>query len=106
MNLHALPVNLMQRLAAALDCTVPEIGLQGVGGGSINETVRIFASHRSLFCKINSASKFPHLFQKESSGLNLIKTQQVVHVPEVVDCFEEEDYQVLILEWVQPGERT
>ena len=105
MNLHALPVNLMQRLAAALDCTIPEIGTQGIGGGSINDTVRIFASHRSLFCKINSASKFPHLFEKESNGLNLIKTQKVVHVPEVVDCFEEEGYQVLLLEWIQPGER-
>lgn len=87
-------------------------GLQGdmtmasVGGGSINQTYRLRACHHTVFCKINSASKFPHLFQTESRGLTLIKEQGLVKTPEVIACFETGGHQVLLLEWIHSGERT
>ena len=79
---------------------------QAVGGGSINQTCRLTFADHSLFCKINSASKFPHLFQKEANGLNLIRKQEVIKTPGVIDCFEQDNAQVLLLEWIDTGERT
>ena len=77
-----------------------------VGGGCINETHRIRFGNQQFFCKVNSATKFPHLFEKESHGLELIARQKVIKVPGVIDCFETGGKQVLLLQWVNEGERT
>ena len=79
---------------------------QPVGGGSINQTYRLRFSDHSILCKINSATKFPQLFQKESHGLQLIEAQSVIRTPGVIDCFETGDFQFLLLEWISQGERT
>lgn len=80
--------------------------LQPVGGGSINQTFRISTGASTYFCKVNSATKFPHLFQKEAKGLQLLRTQGALRVPEVIDQFCSEDQQVLLLEWIQSGPKT
>ncbi len=53
-----------------------------------------------------STSAFPGLFQKEKAGLELIAEYDVIKTPLVIDCFEQDDTQILLLEWVEPGERT
>ena len=80
--------------------------LQPVGGGSINETFRIQSGDAFFFCKVNSATKFPHLFQKESNGLSLIQSHHKIKTPAVLNCFEAEGHQFLLLEWIEQGERT
>lgn len=83
-----------------------EIHLNSIGGGSINETYRIRLGEHEFFCKVNSASKFPHLFEKETNGLKLIAQQNIIQVPEIIDCFEANGKQVLLLKWINEGERT
>lgn len=80
--------------------------MQAVGGGSINETYRIGWGDRRYFGKLNSASKFPQLFQKEKAGLRLLSSQGILRTPDVVACGEKNGRQVLLLEWIEPGERT
>ncbi len=80
--------------------------VQAIGGGSINQTYRLEFAGQLLFCKLNSASKFPHLFETERRGLRLIQTRSTLLTPSVIDCFESGDAQVLLLEWIEPGERT
>lgn len=82
------------------------ISLHPIGGGSINDCYRVNLSNETLFCKTNSASAFPGLFQKEVAGLALVAKQGIIKTPSVIDCFEEGDTQVLLLEWTEPGERT
>jgi len=77
-----------------------------VSGGSINEAFRLVWGEKTVFCKINSASKFPQLFSKEAAGLRLLAGQRIIHTPTVIDCFEAEDYQVLLLDWIAEGSRT
>ena len=77
-----------------------------VGGGSINESYHINFGKQLLFCKVNSAIKFPGLFIKEKNGLALIRRQGIIKVPSVIDCFEHEGKQMLLLEWIREGERT
>jgi protein-ribulosamine 3-kinase len=76
-----------------------------IGGGSINNTYRIDLQNDSYFCKINSATKFPQLFEKECHGLQLINQKGVIKVPETLHCFQSFDHQVLILEWIPQGNR-
>lgn len=61
------------------------------GCGSINETYRIGFGDENVFCKVNAASRFPQLFQKEKAGLALIAKQGIIKTPAVMDCFEQED---------------
>ena len=77
-----------------------------VGGGSINEAYRISFEDQNIFCKLNSATKFPQLFAKEKNGLALIGKQHIIQVPLVINCFEQDGKQVLLMEWIQEGERN
>jgi fructosamine-3-kinase len=81
--------------------------LRPVGGGSINETFKVSLSDgTAFFCKMNSATKFPHLFEQERKGLERIGKQGVIRVPEVIGTMEMNGWQLLLLEWIGLGERT
>jgi fructosamine-3-kinase len=55
---------------------------------------------------VNSASKFPHLFEKEKNGLALIEKQDSIKVPGIVTHFISDDQQVLVLEWIEEGSKN
>src|SRR5215210_7087543 len=75
-----------------------------VGGGSINETYQLLINKKEkFFCKINSASRFPWMFEKEKNGLQLLASEKIIRVPEVVDSLLVNGSQVLILEWIEQG---
>jgi len=104
--LTAIQSSIQQRLIEKFASVPNEIHFGSVGGGCSNKTYRINFDNHQFFCKINSATKFPHLFQRETNGLELIAQQQIIKVPEVIDCFESNDQQILLLEWINEGERT
>ena len=75
-----------------------------VGGGSINQTYKVTINGKDqFFCKVNSNKKFPRMFEKESKGLELLASHNVIRVPEVIGLFTEDDHQVLVLEWIEQG---
>lgn len=75
-----------------------------VGGGSINQTYQASVNKKEkFFCKINSASKFPLMFETEKNGLELLSSRKIIRLPAVVGTFIENDYQVLVLEWIEQG---
>ena len=91
-----------------LDTRFPEslpFQFQSVGGGSINDTYRVFNNQHIFFCKINSATKFPQMFVAEMRGLEKLKATGA-RTPEILFCKERSDYQVLLMEWVEEGRRT
>jgi fructosamine-3-kinase len=77
-----------------------------IRGGSINDCQRVGDGNLFVFVKSNSATKFPQLFEKEKHGLELIQKQAVIKTPGIIDCFEIEGQQLLLLEWIESGERT
>ncbi|HVM89206.1 MAG TPA: fructosamine kinase family protein [Puia sp.] len=80
---------------------------RAVGGGSINDTFIITCDRQqAFFCKINWAKKFPYLFIKEKNGLELLAKQKIFRIPAVIAVEENEDRQVIILEYIQQGLRT
>ena len=106
MSLTSIQSSIQQKLKELFSNNTNEIHFGSVGGGCINETYRISFDDRQFFCKINSATKFPHLFEKEANGLKLIAKQNIIKVPAVINCFETAGQQVLLLEWINEGERT
>ena len=97
-----MPLTHFQALVSQkLQTTVLEA--KTVGGGCINEAYKIITSNKTYFCKINSASKLPHLFEKEKNGLLIIEKQNIIKTPKIIDCFIERDQQFLILEWIEEG---
>jgi fructosamine-3-kinase len=63
-------------------------------------------SRGKFFLKVNSATKFPKLFQKEKKGLEFLNSQKILRVPSVIVCNEIDNYQILVLEWIEGGLRT
>jgi protein-ribulosamine 3-kinase len=91
-------------LSQLLNTDIKEI--QTISGGCINETYKVKTSERIFFCKTNSASKFPRLFEKEKNGLELLAHQKIIRVPNVIICNEADDRQILILEWIEESRKT
>ena len=95
-----------KQLSALLHQNNLTLKLEAVAGGSINKTYKIATTNKFFFCKINSATKFPQLFQKEEAGLQQIKDQHCIKTPAIISNLIENDEQILILEWIDEGEKT
>src|SRR5215217_4417799 len=101
-----LKTAIKERISQHFAAANTTIQLQPIGGGSINQTCKLSFADKALFCKINSATKFPHLFERESNGLELIRRQGIIQAAEVLDCFEVDGMQILLLKWIDQGERS
>jgi len=98
---------LNRSLREALDVEVSSLEFKSVGGGSINETyMTILNGRKQFFLKLNSVKKYPGLFQKEKYGLEFIGKQEIIRVPSVVVFGEVENYQLLLLDWIEGGLKT
>jgi len=81
--------------------------LRSVGGGSINDTWQLAIDGKpKLFLKVNSLERFPGLFEKEESGLQFLARHKCILVPEVEYAGSIDQYQLLILEWIEQGIRS
>jgi len=96
-----------QFFAGKLNISIFSLSFRSVGGGSINDCCQVLVNDRSrFFLKVNSATKYPNLLQKEKEGLQFLNAQKKLRVPSVTACDEIDDYQVLLLEWIEAGLRT
>jgi protein-ribulosamine 3-kinase len=82
------------------------IEFSGVRGGSINQTFRLSAGHKRLFCKVNSADAYPGLFKKEAQGLKAIAAAGFILTPEVIGHYQHNNEQILLLQWIEGGIRS
>jgi protein-ribulosamine 3-kinase len=85
---------------------VPSCLFNAVGGGSINETYRVQTGSQVFFCKINSATAFPSLFECEKNGLDFLAGRQVIRIPQVIAVSEVGNTQILLMEWIEQGLKT
>lgn len=85
---------------------VSSFSFSAVGGGSINKTYQLLVNKKEkIFCKVNSASRFPQMFEKEKLGLELLAAEKVIRVPKVLGSFLLYNDQVLLLEWIEQGSK-
>lgn len=73
-----------------------------IGGGCINETVRISGEERDFFVKLNAAAQ-AGMFVAEAEGLREMAATQTVRVPEPVCWGVAGDRAYLVLEYLEFG---
>src|SRR5436190_3123156 len=107
MNLLPVKEHLKELLSKQLNTAISSIELQAVGGGSINETYRVsFNAGQQFFLKLNSKTKFPGLFEKEKNGLDFLARHHCIQTPSVIFSATIDNYQLLLLHWIDRGIRN
>ena len=71
-----------------------------LAGGCINSGGRLKTFGGDFFIKWNDARRFPHMFQTEAAGLDLLRGANTLHIPEVMGVFEQGGYQGIVLEFI------
>lgn len=74
-----------------------------VAGGSINSACRIDSNAGSFFLKVNDASRFPLMFEKEKAGLQTIASTKTISVPEVLMTGEYNGQSFLLMRFISSG---
>ena len=98
---------LNQFISDKLNRPVSSLKFHSVGGGSINETYQVeITDHTKFFLKVNSATKYPGLFQTEKRGLEFLSNQKIIRIPAVIGHDEIDNDQILLLGWIEGGLRT
>lgn len=72
-----------------------------VSGGSINYAYCLTTNNSKYFIKTNKAKRYPAMFVKEASGLNLLINTKAIKIPKVILFGEFEDDSFLILEHIK-----
>ncbi|MES2648731.1 MAG: fructosamine kinase family protein [Bacteroidota bacterium] len=77
---------------------------KAVQGGDISKSFKIETGEGLFFLKINDASAFRGMFQKEADGLKAISETGAITTPLVKGTGEFNGYQWLMLEWLEEGD--
>jgi protein-ribulosamine 3-kinase len=104
-----LPVreHLKELISKQLNTAISSMRLDAVGGGSINESYRVtINTGQQFFLKLNSKTKFPGLFEKEKNGLDFLASQHCIKTPPVIFSATADNYQLLLLKWIDGGIRN
>lgn len=75
-----------------------------IAAGNINQGIYLKTSSGSFFLKSNFESN-PEIFEKEADGLQILRENCPLQVPEVIHLGKEEERNYLLMEWIY-AERT
>jgi fructosamine-3-kinase len=76
-----------------------------VAAGNVNQGIQLNTNDGNFFLKINfEASR--DIFEKEAHGLRLLAANCPLTVPEVYHFGQLDDFNYLLMEWVESGERS
>jgi len=75
---------------------------QSVGGGCINQAVRVTGGDRTFFVKTNRASELA-MFEAERDGLQEMYASQTIRVPQPLACGICEAEAYIVMEWLPLG---
>ena len=92
---------ILKALSGYFSKDITDFSEQAIGGGDINEAYKLTTPDKAFFIKLNSASRFPGMFEKETRGLRLLQEPGVIRVPAVILHEEENDESFLILEYIK-----
>ena len=83
------------------------INIYPVKGGALSDTFCIESYDKKYFLKLNTAPNFPHLFEREISGLDYIQKYSSFKIPTIYQSgLTPNDFQYLLLEWIDKSEPT
>ncbi len=76
-----------------------------VGGGDINEAYLLVTNKGKFFVKLNIASRYPLMFEKEAKGLELLKNAEEINVPEVICYGDTKNQSWLLLNYIESSKQ-
>ena len=100
---EALKSHIEKTLTQALNQSFSIESVVAQGGGSINETYQIKNALLPLFLKINSASKYPEMFDKEAEGLMALASTNTLLIPKPIVAGVINDSSYLVMSMIQSG---
>jgi fructosamine-3-kinase len=89
--------------AIAAGCEIDITRYEQVQGGDINESYCLYTKDNKYFLKLNSASRFPGMFNMEADGLETLRNNSGLMVPRAINYGVEKDQQWLMLQWLDKG---
>lgn len=93
--------DLLQSIAAA--CGKNFIRYEAISGGDINESYCLHSDTSSYFLKLNDAIRFPAMFEAEADGLDALRSNGSIIVPQVIKHGIADNKQWLLLQWIDKG---
>jgi protein-ribulosamine 3-kinase len=82
------------------------VAVTAVSGGGINRAFCLSAVNGKYFIKLNSAQKYPGMFEAEAAGLRLIAGTGAIATPNVMLRDSVDDESFLLLEWINSRRPT
>lgn len=80
--------------------------VQPLSGGDINAVYLIQTKAQQCVVKINTAAKYPKMFEAEARGLQELKKSETFYIPEVINFGDVGEHSFLLLQYINPGTKT
>ncbi|SFB90720.1 hypothetical protein SAMN04487907_1011124 [Zunongwangia mangrovi] len=80
--------------------------ITSLSGGDINDVFLLNTTEGKKVVKMNSATKFPGMFEAEMAGMKALKAAEAIDVPQMIDVYTENDYSCLLMEHRETGSRS
>ena len=77
-------------------------GFSNVGGGCINNSLKIETENKPYFLKWNHGT-YLDMFQKEVEGLGILSKHTSLRIPEVIGAGKADNKSYLLMEWIGSG---
>ncbi|MEQ9063498.1 MAG: fructosamine kinase family protein [Vicingaceae bacterium] len=74
-----------------------------VGGGSINDAYHLSTDNGEFFLKLNSAKRYPEMFEREAEGLVALRNANSIEIPEVVLTGDNGDQAFIVIQYIEKG---
>ena len=96
--------NLIERIAEKHSLNLDSF--KPLTGGDINEVYKLECKDQTLVLKVNSALKFPGMFEAEKKGLELLAGPGVIRIPKTFETATLDDHSYLLLEFIPSGTKN
>ncbi|WBL25057.1 fructosamine kinase family protein [Zunongwangia sp. HGR-M22] len=77
-----------------------------LSGGDINIVFLLNTSEGKKVIKINSAQRFPGMFEAEMEGMKALKAAKAIDVPKMIDVYTEAGYSCLLMDYRETGPKS
>lgn len=93
-------------LSSHFQMEINVLGYSSVGGGSINQAYKVKTDEGEYFVKTNSKNRFPNMFHKEATGLEILAKAKCIDVPNIICYGDIEDDSFLILDLIESAYKS
>ncbi|MFC6858286.1 fructosamine kinase family protein [Zunongwangia atlantica] len=80
--------------------------ITSLSGGDINNVFLLNTTEGKKVVKVNSATKFPRMFEAEMAGMKALKSAEAIDVPQMIAVYTESEYSCLLMEYRETGSKS